>query len=212
MDSHYPTERNKAMFKTSSSHSKAQEAAEDIFFGQITIIWARWFLIAAGTIIAVLSTVKMSQLIIAILTVIVLMTINFAMHGRYLMGKPANMFLLLATNLVDALIITFLVITWNGAAGLNSQFFILYYPMLFAFALVFPPTIAILYTVLTLILYTTVCLMTTNPQLIYSIAGFELLAMRLITLSAMGGLGTYYYRRQRESLRKLTAKPLTAWK
>ena len=200
------------MFKTSSSHSKAQEAAEDIFFGQITIIWARWFLIAAGAIIALLSTVNMFQLTITILTVIVLMSINFAMHGRYLTGKPANTILLLATNLADTLIITFLVLTWNEASGLNSHFFVLYYPMLFAFALVFPPTIAILYTVLTLILYTTACLVTTDPQLIFSITGFELLAMRLITLGAMGGLGTYYYRRQREALRKLKVEPLAAWK
>lgn len=200
------------MFKTKVSRPEAQEAAEDIFFGQITIIWARWFLIAAGTIIAVLSTVDMFQLTIAILTVIVLMAINFAMHGRYLTGKPANMFLLLATNLADTLIITFLVLTWNGASGLNSQFFILYYPMLFAFALVFPPSIAILYTVLTLILYTTVCLITSDPQLIFSITGFEMLAMRLITLGAMGGLGTYYYRRQRQAWRALTAGTLPAWK
>ena len=28
--------------------SAAQEAAEDIFFGQIVIIWARWFVIITG--------------------------------------------------------------------------------------------------------------------------------------------------------------------
>lgn len=195
------------MFKTHLSRPEAQEAAGDIFFGQITIIWARWFLIAAGALIALLSTVDMFQLTIAILTVIALMSINFAMHGRYLTGKPANTFLLLATNLADTLVITFLVFTWNGAAGLNSDFFIMYYPMLFAFALVFPPSISILYTLLTLILYTIVCLLTTNSQMMFSIAGFELLSMRLITLGAMGGLGTYYYRRQREALRKLMTKP-----
>jgi hypothetical protein len=199
------------MFKTTVSRPEAKEAAEDIFFGQITIIWARWFLIAAGAMIALLSTINMLQLTISILTVIVLMSINFAMHGRYLTGKPANMFLLLATNLADALIITFLVFAWSNASGLDSHFFVLYYPMLFTFALVFPPTVAILYTVLTLILYTTACLMTTSPQLIFSIAGFELIAMRLITLGAMGGLGTYYYRRQRQALRALTTEPLPTW-
>ena len=30
----------------------AQEAAEDIYFGQLVMIWARWFLIAAGVILA----------------------------------------------------------------------------------------------------------------------------------------------------------------
>jgi hypothetical protein len=198
------------MSKTLFSRPKAQEAAEDIFFGQITIIWARWFLIAAGAVIALLSAAGMFQFTITILIVIVLMGINFSMHGRYLIGKPANIFLLLVTSLADILIITFLVLTWSGAVGLDSNFFILYYPMLFAFALVFPPSHAILYTLLTLGLYSATCLFTTSPQLMFSIAGFELLSMRLITLGTMGALGTYYYRRQREALRMLTEQPLSA--
>ena len=28
-----------------------QEAAEDVFFGQVVMIWARWFLIAAGVLL-----------------------------------------------------------------------------------------------------------------------------------------------------------------
>ena len=40
----------------SKPRSLAQESAEDIFFGQIAIIWARWFLIAAGAIIALVQT------------------------------------------------------------------------------------------------------------------------------------------------------------
>jgi len=196
------------MFKTLFPRSGgAQEEAEDIFFGQITIIWARWFLIAAGALIALLSTHSMSELTVAILTVIVLMAINFSMHGRYLTGKPANVTLLLLTNLIDILIITFLVFAWSGRTGLDSNFFILYYPMLFAFALVFPPGMAILYTLITLLLYGVGCLFTTPPQLMTSIAGFELLSMRLITLGAMGGLGAYYYRRQRAALRALVTRP-----
>ena len=29
-----------------------REAAEDVFFGQVVIIWARWFLIVAGAVLA----------------------------------------------------------------------------------------------------------------------------------------------------------------
>ncbi|MDP9370349.1 MAG: hypothetical protein M3Q03_19105 [Chloroflexota bacterium] len=29
----------------------APEAAEDIFFGQIVIIWARWFVVLAATVL-----------------------------------------------------------------------------------------------------------------------------------------------------------------
>ena len=36
----------------------AQEAAEDIFFGQAVIIWARWFVIAAVTVMMLWSSAK----------------------------------------------------------------------------------------------------------------------------------------------------------
>jgi hypothetical protein len=194
-----------------TTRPEAQEAAEDIFFGQIAIIWARWFLIAAGAIIALLSANDMLQLAVAILTVIILMTINFATHGMYLTGKPVNKFLLFITNFTDAAIITFLVLTWNGHAGLKSEFFILYYPMLFTFALVFPRRTTVVFSVLTLGLYTAACLFI-DPAMIFSVKSLVLLAMRLITLGAMGGLGTYYYRRQRAALRTITANPFPAFK
>jgi hypothetical protein len=199
------------MSNSRSSRPEAQEAAEDIFFGQIAIIWARWFLIAAGAIIALLSANDILQLAVAVLTVIILMAINFGTHGLYLTGKPVNKFLLFLTNFVDVMIITFLVLTWNGHAGLDSQFFILYYPMLFAFALVFPHRTTVIFSALTMGLYTATCLFT-NPNIMFSISSCVLLAMRLITLGAMGGLGTYYYRRQRTALRSITTNPFPVFK
>jgi hypothetical protein len=198
------------MFKLRSARPEAQEAAEDIFFGQIAIIWARWFLIAAGALIALLSASNILQLAIAILTVVILMAINFATHGFYLSGRPVNKFLLFLTSFADIVIITFLILTWNGQAGLDSQFFILYYPMLFTFALVFPRRITVLFAMLTLGLYTAACVFM-SPYMLASISGFELLAMRLVTLGAMAGLGTYYYRRQRAALRAITANPFPAF-
>lgn len=179
----------------------AQESAEDIFFGQIAIIWARWFLIAAGAIIALWSATSLLQIVVSIVIVIALMTINFFAHGRYLMERPANRLLLIATNVIDVAVITILVIIWPGQSGLNSHFFILYYPLLFAFALVFSPRVTAIFSIFTLGMYAAASLVATDAGLVFSITGFELLATRLITLGAMGGLGTFYYRRQRDSLR-----------
>lgn len=196
-----------------TSNSKAKESAEDIFFGQISIIWARWFLIAAGTVIALWSAIDASQLTLAVLTLVALMGLNFFAHGRYITGKPVNQFLLLFGNLLDVTIITLLVIFWSGQTGLKSNFFILYYPMLLAWALVFPPSVTFIFSLITLVIYAAACLLTPSaPMMFSSIAGFETLVIRLITLGAMAGLGTYYYRRQRDSLRALTAKPLAAFK
>jgi hypothetical protein len=196
------------MLRNQITPSKAQEAAEDVFFGQIVIIWARWFLIAAGAIITLWSAHDMLQLSVAILTLIVLMTMNFFTHARYLTGQPVNRILLLFANVLDMAIITVLVSFWNGQSGLNSNFFILYYPMLFSWALVFSPSITSLFSLITLTAYSVACIFTTDPHLMFSVAGFELLCIRLVTLGAMGGLGTYYYRRQRDSLRAaLAARP-----
>jgi len=194
--------------------SKTQEAAEDVFFGQIVIIWARWFLIAAGAVISLWSANEVDQLILAILTLTVLMGTNFFVHGRYMTGKPVNKFLLLVANLMDVTIITLLVALWNGQMGLESDFFILYYPILLAWALVFPPAITILFSLVTLVIYAAVCLLAMDPLVMFdNLAGLQMLTSRLITLGAMAGLGTYYYRRQRDSLRKMLAQPtLVAFK
>ncbi len=192
------------MFKNRVIPTKAQEEAEDVFFGQIAIIWSRWFLIGAGTIIAMWSGIDENQFTLGIITLVVLMSLNFYAHGRYLTGKPVNKFLLLGGNLIDVSVITTLVMFWgNGHTGLDSEFFILYYPMLFAWALVFSPRITILFTAITLGIYTAACVFSPNFFLLLDKGGANPLISHLITLGSMGGLGTYYYRRQRDSLRAL---------
>lgn len=53
------------------TRSAAQEAAEDIFFGQLVIIVARWFLILAGTILVLWTAADAVQLGTAIIPVVV---------------------------------------------------------------------------------------------------------------------------------------------
>jgi len=192
--------------------SKAREAAEDVFFGQIAIILARWFLIGAGILIAIWSAADVGQLSLAIVTLVALMGMNFFAHGRYMVGRPINQILLLFMSLVDVTAITLMIFFWNGkTAGLESDFFILYYPMLLAWALVFGPGVTIIFSLITLGVYVMACVVGTDPQVMFSIIGFETLMARIITLGAMAGLGTYFYRRQRDSLRVLAAKPVPAF-
>jgi hypothetical protein len=183
------------------SRQKAKENAEDIFFGQIAIIWARWFLVAAGILVSIWSNITPVQFTISILVVVALMTMNFFMHGRYMVGKPANEFLLIVANALDVAVITLLVLFGSKSTGIDSYFFVLYYPLLFAFALVFSPMRSILFTLMTLLAYVLACVFSSGSQIVFSLAGFELLAMRVITIGAMGGLGAFYYRRQRDILR-----------
>lgn len=194
------------MFNTQAVSTKTREAAEDVFFGQIAIIWARWFLIAAGVLISLWSGEE--QFMMGIGALVILMTMNFFFHMRYMTGRPVNQFMLLLGSMVDLAVVTSLVIFWNtNQTGLYNDFFILYYPMVFTWALVFPPRLTVGFSIITVAVYAAACIFFTHTSTLSLLNENELqaLAARVITLSAMGGLGTFYYRRQRDSLRTLIA-------
>jgi hypothetical protein len=184
--------------------SNAQEVAEDIFFGQIAIIWARWFFIVAAAILVLWTAETTVELTLGVLLIAALMSVNFFIHGRYLTEKPANQTLILITTMIDLLLITLVIMFW-GPGGLDSNFFIFYYPMFFAFALVFPPSYTAGYTILALGCYAGAIIMS-NFQVLTDLADLELFVMRVITLAAMSGLGTYYYRVQRKRHRAILQK------
>jgi hypothetical protein len=146
------------------------------------------------------SATTVGEITAKILLVVVLMAMNFFLHGRYLMEQPANRTLIAAASALDLLVITGAILLWQGQGGLQSQFFIFYYPVLLAFAFVFPPRLAFAYTGSALALYTVTCLVA-DPLFIWHAADLKLLVMRLITLGAVGGLATYYWRIQRERRR-----------
>lgn len=181
-----------------------QEIAEDIFFGQLVSIWARWFLIFAGTILALWSTSDETQLSLAILPVIALMAMNFFLHGRYIIEQPANRILIVAASVLDMAIITLIVGFLPGEHGLASEYFIFYYPVVLAFAFVFPPRLTTVYTLAVLIAYAGVSLLVDSSFISDSIM-LEILTIRLVTLAATGFLGNYYWRIQRDRRRSAGA-------
>ncbi len=178
-------------------NNRQKEAAEDIFFGQVVIIWARWFVIAAGIIYALWQANDTAQLSKTVLPLVLVMAVNFFVHGRYLMEKPINQILLLTLSAIDILVVTAVIFMGSDQIGISSQLFIFYYPFLVAFAFVFPQTITAVYTLVTLLAYLVICLVL-DPSLVTNGPAFETLVMRLITMAAVGGLGTYYWRIQRE--------------
>ena len=180
--------------------SPQQEAAEDIFFGQVVIIWARWFVILTGAILALWAASSVSELTVASLLIVARMAVNFFVHGRYLMEKPINRTLTALVSLIDLTIITLIVLAWRGQTGLDSPFFIFYYPVLAAFAFVFTPGFTLVYTALAILSYVGATFVS-DPAFFLELRDLELLITRLITLAAMGGLGTYYWRIQRDRRR-----------
>ena len=184
-----------------------QEAAEDVFFGQVVINWARWFVIASAAVFVLMTATDTTNLIVGIVPVVALMAINFYLHGRFLAERPANRALVMVTSLADIALITTVVLLWPGARGLDSPFFIMYYPVVLAFAFVMPYRLTAVYTLVALVAYAGACVLSA-PLL--DAAGAEILVTRLLTVATMGALGAYYWRIQRDRRRAASRAPAAA--
>ena len=178
-----------------------QEAAEDVFFGQVVMIWARWFLIGAAALFFLWTAKASTEVAIGVLPIVALMAVNFYLHGRYVIERPSNALLITTASAVDVALVSAIVLLWHGSTvfgetGLASPFFIFYYPVLLAFAFVLPRRAAVVFTAATAAVYTAICV----PD-VTSITSAKVLVLRLATMAAMGGLGTFYWRIQRDRRR-----------
>ncbi len=178
-----------------------QADQEDLFFGQTVLLWARWSVIVAGIALVLWTSNSIAYLTVTMPFFLVLMAVNFFLHGRYVTGNPLNRTVVMVASAIDLILITAIVIFWPNQHGLNNQFFVLYLPVVFAFALVFTRRIEVVYTGLAMLAYAGACLVTRTVPLDL---GHEdkVLVMRLIVIATMGFLGNYYFRIQRARLAK----------
>src|SRR5438445_8599587 len=100
----------------------AQADQEDVFFGQTVIMWARWSVIVAGIMLVLWTSTNVSLLTQTMPFFLVLMAVNFFLHGRYVMGSPLNRTIVTVASVIDLVLITAIVVLWPGAHGLNNQF------------------------------------------------------------------------------------------
>lgn len=187
----------------------AQADKEDVFFGQTVILWARWSVIVAGIVLVLWTSTSISHLTQTVPFFLALMAMNFFLHGRYVMGSPLNRAVVTVASLIDLVLITAIVVFWPGSHGLNNQFFVLYFPVVFAFALVFTRRIEAAYTVMAMAAYAGACFLSGTVTLDL---GYDdkVLVMRLIVIAAMGFLGNYYFRIQRDRLSRASGGAATA--
>ncbi len=186
-----------------------QEAAEDVFYGQEVINWARWFVIFAGLALVMIAAETTAELAIGITPVVGLMVVNFYLHGRRLIQKPANAMLIGISSVIDLALITAVVVIGPGGShgGLGSQFYVTYFPVVAAFAFVMPRRVTLGFTALAVAAYSAAC-MVYRPGLIESAGDTESLLTRVVVMAAIGGLGTYFWRVQRN--RRVDVTPVTA--
>ena len=191
------------------NRTTAQEAAEDIFFGQLVMNWARWFVIGAAAILILGTAERTTDLVFGIWPVVGLMAVNFYLHGRRLGERPANPRLIMLASVLDVAVITVVILTGLGAGlgdGIHSPFFVAYYPVVLAFAFAMQPRTTVVYTVAVLAAYAGACVLADGTAVLSSSAELEKVAARLITLAAVGGLGTYFWRIQRRRRQAVLAE------
>jgi len=180
-----------------------QADQEDLFFGQTVLLWARWSVIVAGIVLVLWTSNSIAYLSATVPFFLALMAVNFFLHGRYVTGNPLNRTVVMVASAIDLILITAIVTFWPGQHGLHNQFFVLYLPVVFAFALVFTRRIEIAYTGLAMLAYALACIFTgTVPPDLGN--DDKTLVMRLIIIATMGFLGNYYFRIQRLRLAKAT--------
>jgi hypothetical protein len=184
-----------------------QAEQEDLFFGQSVILWARWSVIVAGIVLVLWTSTDVALLTRTMPFFLVLMAVNFFLHGRYVMGSPLNRLVVMAASAVDLVLITAIVVFWPGAPGLQNQFFVLYFPVVFAFALVFPRKIEATYTAVAIVAYAATCFVTGT---MHTENDYKVLVMRAIVIAALGFLGNYYFRIQRDRLARLSKSEAAA--
>ena len=183
-----------------------REQAEDIFFGQLVINWARWFVIAAGVALVMILMTDPDELAVGILPIVGLMVVNFYLHGRRLARKPANRGLVAISSVLDLAVITAVIAIGPGDAGtgLGNQFYVAYFPVIAAFGFVMPRRFTVVYILIAMVAYATTCLLS-NAQIVdgggVNWNTFEALVTRLIVIGAVGGLASFFWRVQRSRRR-----------
>ena len=172
------------------------DAQEDLFYGQVVVIVARWFLIFAGVVLSLWSASSVDAVMLPIGLMMVLMAMNFYLHGRYLMKQPVQAPLVYLSSAIDLVVITGIVLCWTQGrgTGLASPFFVFYYPALLAFALVFRPRISLGYAAVVVAVYLLVVLVGSG---VGDLRAQKTLFERIVTMVATAGLGAYFWRIQR---------------
>jgi hypothetical protein len=197
------------MSNTREVRTAKQAEEEDVFFGQTVIMWARWSVIVAGIALVLWTSTNVALLTQTMPFFLVLMAVNFFLHGRFVMGSPLNRTVVTVASVIDIVLITAIVVLWPGSHGLNNQFYVLYMPVVFAFALVFTRKIEVAYTVFAILAYAGACILTGTVP--FDLGNEDkILVMRLIVIAAMGFLGNYYFRIQRDRLAR-ASKGATRW-
>lgn len=173
------------------------EAQQDVFYGQIVFIWARWIVIFSTLFLVLRNAQNVADIQIPMIPVGLLIVANFYLHGRFVMRQPANPILLTIATTVDFLFITLIIVLGaGGETGIDNPFFVLYFPVMLAYSLVFPRPRTLVMASILIVVYLLICLFL-PPRISFAKGDEKVLAVRIVMLLVTALLGTMYWRIQR---------------
>lgn len=182
---------------TDINKAENAEAQQDVFYGQIVFIWARWIVIFSTLFLVLRNAQDVADIQIPMIPLVLLIAANFYLHGRFVMRKPANAILLTIATTVDFLFITLVIVLGaGGETGINNPFFVLYFPVMLAYSLVFPRRRALAMAIILIVVYLLICLFL-PPGVSIANGDEKVLAVRVVMLLITALLGTMYWRIQR---------------
>jgi hypothetical protein len=182
---------------TDINKTENAEAQQDVFYGQIVFIWARWIVIFSTLFLVLRNAQDVADIQIPMIPLVLLIAANFYLHGRFVMRKPANAILLTIATTVDFIFITLVIVLGaGGETGINNPFFVLYFPVMLAYSLVFPRRRALAMAIILIVVYLLICLFL-PPGVSIANGDEKVLAVRVVMLLITALLGTMYWRIQR---------------
>jgi hypothetical protein len=198
-------DRRTHMTTMATTATNNREALEDLWYGQVVTIVARWFLIGAGVVLTLWRAEAIGDVMAPIYLLLGLVAVNFVLHGRFLTGKPMRREVIVACCIVDVAVISLVIASasWRVDGGINNPFYIFYYPVILSFALVFPQRLTWPFTLGTIAVYLGVCFLS-QPEMLQN-ESLETAFARSVTMATAAFLGNMFWRIERQWRREQLA-------
>ena len=161
---------------------------EDLAYGQMVIITARWMLVGSGFILALWNPDAIGELRVQIGLILALAGANFFLHSQVLMKRPVLAPVVYAASAADIVVISLIVI---AAGGFETGLFVFYFPAILALSVAFHPRVTAVFAGTAILVYGLIGAATLSG------AGGEVLVTRLIMLAAVAVCGSIYWQVER---------------
>ncbi len=165
---------------------RAPAGQEDMAYGQIVIVTARWIFVFAGFLLTLWNPGELWKVQVVLGLVLLLAAANFFLHAQLLMHRPLVQKAAYLTSLADMVVITALV---AALGGMSSDMYVFYFPAILAFSVAFRPAVTLALSGSTIVAYGFISLITSNA----SALDFQTIFARVIMMAAVAVCGSVYW-------------------